>query len=67
MSKQTVETIDLDQLTDVTGGNSYVDACYEGAKAGALRGLAGGPRSVFTNAVLGCLGNVARNAIERNT
>jgi hypothetical protein len=66
MSKQTVETIDLDLLANATGGNSYLRSCAEGAAVGGVHGVVGGPKGVAVGAGLGCLGYMAANAIKRN-
>ena len=66
MSKQLMETIDLSNLADVTGGNSYVRACAEGAAVGTVHGVVGGPKGMALGAGLGCLGYMAGNAVKRN-
>jgi hypothetical protein len=67
MQEQTLETIDQSNLTAVTGGNSYVKECWKGALTGAAAGSPGGPQGAFLGGILGCLGNMGANAIERNS
>ena len=68
MSKQTVDAIDLNHLVEIKGaGNSYVRECYKGAITGGLAGSPGGPKGIFLGGILGCLGNMAANAWERNS
>jgi hypothetical protein len=66
MSNQPADAIDLNQLANVTGGNSYGQSCAEGAAVGAVHGVIGGPKGVAVGAGLGCLGYMAANAIKRN-
>jgi hypothetical protein len=66
----TFDTLSLDQLDLVNGGNeavkSYAKECAKGAVAGAIGGAPAGPKGAAVGAALGCLSNVATHAIDRN-
>jgi hypothetical protein len=57
------DAIDLDQLDTINGG-SYWKACAGGAAAGAAGGLLGGIKGFLLGGFFGCLGGMAKRAIE---
>lgn len=59
-----LEVLDLDQLTDVTGGATYGQMCLQGAGVGATLGSFLGPKGAAAGAAIGCGIGLGIRAVE---
>ena len=64
MTKQNLEAIDLEVLSNVVGGASYGEMCLQGAGTGAALGATLGPKGAAIGAGIGCLVGLGVRAAE---